>query len=227
MHDLRDLTEDRDSWIERIARPLRRPETLDPTFEARLMAAVRAASARRAALRARVARADAASRVTPRGAEARTARKSLGGWFFRPRTLRVSPAVGLAVAAALAAVVVLASGRRGASAPNSRAPAGPVAVRPAQPDTVRLVQFVLVAPSASRVSLVGDFNNWDPAATPLRPTRRSGGVWTISVPLAVGRHQYAFIVDGTRWMTDPTAPTAVEDDFGVPNSVITVGERVS
>jgi uncharacterized membrane protein YdjX (TVP38/TMEM64 family) len=53
MHDLPDLSEERDDWIERIARPLRRPEALDPTFEARLMTAVRAASARRAALRAR------------------------------------------------------------------------------------------------------------------------------------------------------------------------------
>jgi hypothetical protein len=49
----------------------------------------------------------------------------------------------------------------------------------------------------------------------------------VDVPLAPGRHLYAFVVDGTRWTPDPNAPLAPGDDFGAPNSVIMVGEKAS
>jgi 1,4-alpha-glucan branching enzyme len=86
---------------------------------------------------------------------------------------------------------------------------------------VTLVQFVLVAPDARRVALVGDFNDWDPAATPLRAS--AGGAWSAAVQLSPGRHRYAFVVDGVRWLADPAAPPAPDDDFGTPGSVVTVG----
>jgi hypothetical protein len=85
---------------------------------------------------------------------------------------------------------------------------------------VRLVQFVLTAPKASRVAVVGDFNDWDPSATPLA---RLGGSWVAAIPVSPGRHVYAFIVDGDRWVSDPATPLAPEDDFGIRNSVIVVG----
>lgn len=144
-------------------------------------------------------------------------------WVVRPRVLRLSPLVGLAAAAGIA-IAALAVDRAGADRERSQgARAVPVA---AVMDTVRLVQFMLVAPSASTVSVVGDFNDWDPSATPLRETA-GAGVWTITVPLSAGRHQYVFMVDGNRWTPDPSAPVAVEDDFGMPNSVITVGESAT
>jgi transposase InsO family protein len=87
---------------------------------------------------------------------------------------------------------------------------------------VRIVRFVLAAPRASRVTVVGDFNDWDPGATPMR--RRTAGAWVASIPLPPGRHVYAFIVDGDRWVPDPAAPLAPEDGFGIRNSVIVVGE---
>lgn len=90
---------------------------------------------------------------------------------------------------------------------------------------VRLVQFVLTAPKASHVAVVGDFNEWDPAATPM--VRRDGGAWTAAIPVAPGRHVYAFIVDGDRWVSDPAAPLAPEDGFGIRNSVIVVGGQES
>ena len=86
--------------------------------------------------------------------------------------------------------------------------------------TGRPVEFVLDAPAASTVSLVGDFNDWDPAATPLH--RDAGGAWSATLPLPPGRYQYTFIVDGGRWMADPRMPPALGDDFGTPTSVITV-----
>jgi len=83
-------------------------------------------------------------------------------------------------------------------------------------------QFVLDArdvPTAQRVSIVGDFNDWNDSATPLTLDH---GVWTITVPLPPGRHVYAFVVNGDRWIRDPRAPQATDNDFGRPGSVIVV-----
>ena len=80
----------------------------------------------------------------------------------------------------------------------------------------------MVAPLAARVSLVGDFNDWDAARTPMRRIRE-GAVWTAVVPLSPGRYRYAFLVDGSRWLADPTAPAVRDDEFGTPSSVVTVG----
>ena len=85
---------------------------------------------------------------------------------------------------------------------------------------MRPVQFMLVAPTASRVALVGEFNDWDPAATPM--TRAPGGAWHVVLPLARGRHVYAFVVDGSSWVADPQAPLAPERWFGARNSVLLV-----
>jgi len=43
------------------------------------------------------------------------------------------------------------------------------------------VAFAVWAPNADAVSLIGDFNQWDPNATPLRP-RQSSGIWEAFVP---------------------------------------------
>jgi 1,4-alpha-glucan branching enzyme len=94
----------------------------------------------------------------------------------------------------------------------------------ATPASQRPIQFMLVAPAATRVALVGEFNDWDPAATPM--SRAPGGAWHVALPLATGRHVYAFIVDGTSWVADPQAPLAPEGWFGARNSVLLVsGEQ--
>lgn len=82
------------------------------------------------------------------------------------------------------------------------------------------VRFAVLAPGVKQVSLVGDFNDWDPSATPLR-TEQDGQTWSIVVPLAAGRHTYAFLIDGVV-VADPTAPSAVEDDFGSRSSLLLV-----
>jgi hypothetical protein len=98
------------------------------------------------------------------------------------------------------------------------------AVREAPSDSHRgtAVRFVLVAPTASTVAIVGDFNGWSPTATPMR--RTAVGLWSIDIPLAVGRHTYAFVVDGGL-VPDPNALDSADDDFGVPSSVVLVSEN--
>jgi hypothetical protein len=96
-------------------------------------------------------------------------------------------------------------------------------VRPGTPPpsaSVVTVRFVLVAPEARQVSLAGTFNQWDAHATPLVRTGPTG-VWTATLTLPAGQHQYAFVVDGVRWVPDPGAP-AVDDGFGRRNSVLTL-----
>jgi hypothetical protein len=81
------------------------------------------------------------------------------------------------------------------------------------------VRFVFVAPAASKVTLVGDFNSWVPTATPLR--RTTTGLWSVDVPLPPGRHTYSFVVDG-QLVADPNALGSADDDYGVPSSVVLV-----
>lgn len=87
-------------------------------------------------------------------------------------------------------------------------------------DTVYMVRFVLADADAHTVTLVGDFNDWEKRANPLRPAK--AGVWSTQVALAPGRHEYAFVVDGKRWVADPSADH-VADDFDTPSSVVNVG----
>lgn len=79
------------------------------------------------------------------------------------------------------------------------------------------VAFSLNAPQASSVAIVGDFNDWKPT-----PLSRNGSAWEVRVRLAPGQYNYAFVIDGARWVPDPRAPKNAADDFGSPNSVVTV-----
>lgn len=127
-------------------------------------------------------------------------------WLTRPRDIAVSPLAGFA-AAALAGLALWI----GVRSPRVVAPAlGP-----------STVQFVVRAPGAGSVALVGDFNNWDGTATPMLAAH-NGALWSVTIPLTPGRYRYAFLVNGSRWIVDPAAPRA-QDDFDTPSSVVTVG----
>jgi 1,4-alpha-glucan branching enzyme len=150
-------------------------------------------------------------------------------------TLRVTPLAGMLAAAAVAGIAVLgalAVGRVGSGSPAGEtmaaAPAasGGLSVLPASYGGEQQVSFVFLAPAATNVSVVGDFNDWDTGATPLARVDERG-IWTVTLPLRPGRYLYMFVVDGTRWAPDPAAPVAPDDGFGVPNSVVTVGGPVS
>lgn len=139
-------------------------------------------------------------------------------WVLRPRTLRLSPAGGLAAAGALAVVLYLGIGSMGGGTPAD----APVAQENDEPAPTR---FVFIAPEASTVEMTGDFADWDPGAIRLRDERGTG-VWIADVPLEPGVYQYVFIVDGQEWRPDPQAVSQVEDGFGRENSVVIVSEAV-
>jgi hypothetical protein len=189
------LTE-HDETLDRVIDSLKEPVTIDSSLDTRVMSEIERLPA-------------------PRGQATRTSLP----WLARRWTVRVSPIGGLAAAAALAAVatsaILLSRGRE--------EPATPVAQTAAETTTARpeVTQFVLVAPGAKSVTLVGDFNDWSTSST--RLVRQAGdGVWWVNIALPPGRYRYAFIVDGDNWRSDPNAPAA-EDEFGRANSVITIG----
>ena len=60
--------------------------------------------------------------------------------------------------------------------------------RPHVADSIEGVLFAVWAPNAERVSVVGDFNDWDGRVNPMR-TRGGTGVWELFIPrLATGHH---------------------------------------
>lgn len=84
---------------------------------------------------------------------------------------------------------------------------------------LRAVNFVCNAPQAKSVSLVGDFNNWDPAAHPMK--QMPDKAWFITMELKHGHHRYAFLVDGAL-VLDPRAQGVTRNDKGERVSMIPV-----
>ena len=96
-------------------------------------------------------------------------------------------------------------------------------VRVVRSDTIVLARFAFVDDAAHSVSLIGDFNDWSPSATPLQPGR-SKGAWSTTVSLAPGRYEYAFLVDGKRWATDRFS-RATHEVSGIQSSIMALGSE--
>ena len=76
---------------------------------------------------------------------------------------------------------------------------------------LRAINFVCHAPLAKAVSVVGDFNEWNPTTHPMNqmPDRS----WLLTVELKHGHHRYAFMVDGVLTL-DPHAQGITRNDKG-------------
>jgi len=115
--------------------------------------------------------------------------------------------VGLALAAGLAAILLL--------------PRTPDTLTPRESEGI--AQFVGHFPGARSVEVVGSFNNWSRGLLHLRDENHDG-IWHAAAVLPAGQHEYMFVVDGERWVTDPLAGRFVDDGFGAgqENSVLIV-----
>ena len=94
--------------------------------------------------------------------------------------------------------------------------------KPAEPvvtGAVQAVTFNLENPTATSVSVVGDFNDWNKDKTPMT---KDGNVWKTSLNLKPGRHEFKYVVNSTDWLTDPKAGETVADKYGGRSSVIEV-----
>ena len=81
------------------------------------------------------------------------------------------------------------------------------------------INFICVAPEAKHVSLVGDFNDWDTTAHPMK--RQPDGGWLIQVPMNHGHHHYQFFVDGKPTL-DPRAQGTARNEMNEKVSLLAV-----
>ncbi len=145
------------------------------------------------------ARVMAEIRQNPASAPAQTRgplRRSLR-WLGRPIIVRLRPAWTLALAAGLAATLLL---RFGPSSPVPGVAEG-------------VAKFVGHFPGARSVEVVGSFNDWSRGALALNDDDHDG-IWHVDAVLPAGQHEYMFVVDGERWVSDPLAGRYVDDGFG-------------
>ena len=69
------------------------------------------------------------------------------------------------------------------------------------------------------VYLVGDFNNWDEQASPMK--RQKDGSFTVTVDLDKDReYQFRYLVNGSEWHNDWEADKYVPNPFSGDNSVV-------
>ncbi len=71
---------------------------------------------------------------------------------------------------------------------------------------------------AKQASVVGDFNNWDPAANPLKKVK---GVWKTTLKLEQGHeYQYRYVINNNEWHNDYNADKYVPNNIDGDNSVV-------
>jgi hypothetical protein len=200
--------------LEALIAELREPVTTDPASKRRVMELVRESPAPMAVTSV------AARPMHPRSRALAAIRR------MRGNDSRTATASTLATAAGIALLLAVGSqerptttyqpGRRAVTIGDSVA-----SVASAIRDTLRIVQFMLTAPAASRVALAGDFNGWDTRGTRLARDSRNGR-WAITLALAPGRHTYAYVVDDTQWVRDPAATPAEPNELAPPRSVLII-----
>jgi hypothetical protein len=186
--------------IDQIARELRKPVRASSSFDARVMRAVRRLP--------------------------KHVRFGLWSRLTTPRSVTVTPLSWGLLAATVALFAVLGAVHvsddvHTAAAPIERA----LFAHTGKGQPAPRVQFVLVAPDAKKVAVVGDFNGWDASHAAYQAQHRGGGVWSVTAPVPVGHHRYSFVVDDSLWIADPSAPRATDNDFGVTNSAIVVSNQ--
>ncbi|EPR41239.1 glycoside hydrolase family 13 domain protein [Desulfovibrio sp. X2] len=152
--------------------------------------------------------------ASPASTDARGARLRREGplvraarWLCRPRTFSLSPLQ--AAAAALCLVLAAGLALRHGTGPTTALKQGLVPVH-----------FVLAAPGAQSVAVIGDFNGWNGRGWEMR--RDKAGMWVLSASLAPGSHEYVFQIDGRATRPDPAASFSKDDGFGGVNSVLLV-----
>jgi len=82
-----------------------------------------------------------------------------------------------------------------------------------------LVEFRLYKPGARSISLVGDFNNWNPENDLLGKNR--DGIWRLKKRIPAGKYRYKYIVDG-EWVPDLYNRHSASDITGQICSILTV-----
>ncbi|OHD69412.1 MAG: hypothetical protein A2W19_05760 [Spirochaetes bacterium RBG_16_49_21] len=84
------------------------------------------------------------------------------------------------------------------------------------------VEFRIYNPHARFVSIVGDFNNWNPENDLL--TKGRDGIWRLQKKLFPGVYRYKYVIDGD-WVPDYYNSISGSDNTGEICSIIEIGQR--
>ena len=83
------------------------------------------------------------------------------------------------------------------------------------------VLFRIYKPDAHIISLVGDFNGWNPENDLMR--KDSDGIWRLEKRLAAGTYRYKYVIDG-EWLPDTFNRDSASDSTGDICSVIKISK---
>ena len=178
---------------------------LDDEFERRVASALRAPVTVHADARRRVME---RVRGVAEGTRPRSARFPFGASSFRASVAGAALAAGVGSLGLLPSLIGTGHPHEGGA--RASAAIGDTVTATLR-DTMRLVRLMFVDSTAREVAVVGTFNGWRADSTPLAhdpATRR----WSATLAMREGEHRYAFVVDGTRWAIDPTAPRGRASD---------------
>ena len=91
-----------------------------------------------------------------------------------------------------------------------------------QPDKIITIHLMIHVPDATSVSVVGDWNSWNPEVDMLSDPD-GDGIWDIRLKLDKNNeYRYQFLINGKDWVPDPSSPLQVDDGFGGINSVLEI-----
>ncbi len=75
--------------------------------------------------------------------------------------------------------------------------------------------------SVTSVSVLGDFNDWNPEAGVMK--KKKDGAFALTVSIKPGKeYRFRYLVNEVEWMNDPDADFLVSNDYGTQDGVITI-----
>ena len=79
-----------------------------------------------------------------------------------------------------------------------------------------------IAKNFGKISLLGDFNNWDPKANIFAETGADGEYIAVIELPAGNKYRFRYLADGVHWFNENEADDEELNDFGSKNSVLKV-----
>lgn len=86
---------------------------------------------------------------------------------------------------------------------------------------IKEVKIFFYYPPAGKVTVTGDFNDWNAEGVPLKAAGKPG-LWETELRLPPGVYSYNFIVDGELLVPDPNSSNQMPDGYGGTNSILLV-----
>ena len=75
--------------------------------------------------------------------------------------------------------------------------------------------------ATDHVSVLGEFNDWDPTAHPLK--LRKNGTYSTTVSLEAGKtYRFRYLADGDHWLNDDDADGLELNQFGTLDTIVLV-----